>query len=67
MDHQNLTYNTMDHEINWVLRQRLLLEEYVLELRYIKGEKKIFVDTLSCLLMKLVTLRNWANSDSFFG
>ena len=32
MDHRNLTYDTTDHVIDWVLQQRLLLEEYGVEI-----------------------------------
>jgi hypothetical protein len=48
-DHKNLTYPNSTHTSNRVLRQRLLLEEYGVELEYIKGEKNVATDTLSRL------------------
>ena len=64
-DHTNLTFDTMDHASNQVLRQHLLLKEYGVEIQYIKGEQNVVADTLSCLPMRPATLKNSANADSF--
>ncbi len=48
-DHKNLTHPNSTHTSNQVLCQRLLLEEYGVELEYIKGEKNIVADVLSHL------------------
>jgi len=44
-DHKNLIYN--DLQTDRVLRWRLLLEEYGVDIRYIKGVKNIVADVLS--------------------
>ena len=44
-DHKNLIYN--DLQTDQVLRWRLLLEEFGVEIRYIKGVKNIVTDVLS--------------------
>ncbi len=46
-DHKNLIHNDLKSER--VLRWRLFLEEYNLEIQYIKGEENIVADTLSRL------------------
>jgi hypothetical protein len=46
-DHKNLTHQVSTHASDRVLRQRLLLEEYGVELQYIEGEKNIVADALS--------------------
>jgi hypothetical protein len=38
-DHKNLTHPTSMHTFDRVLRQRLLLKEYGVNIHYIKGEK----------------------------
>ena len=48
-DHRNLTHTDTKHTCDRVLRQRLLLEEYGCELKYIKGKKNVVADTLSRL------------------
>ena len=48
-DHKNLTYKLFNTER--VMRWRLILEEFVPELKYIKGEHTIVSDALSCLEM----------------
>jgi hypothetical protein len=48
-DHKNLTHQVSTHASDRVLRQRLLLEEYGVDLQYIKGEKNIVADALSRL------------------
>ena len=49
-DHKNLTYKNFNTER--VMRWRLVLEEFGLELRYIKGEANVVADALSRLEMK---------------
>jgi hypothetical protein len=46
-DHKNLIHN--DLKTDRVLRWRLLMEEYRLDIRYIKGPENIVADTLSRL------------------
>lgn len=46
-DHKNLTYKSLTHFSNQVLCQRLILEEYGVNLCYVKGEENCVVDTLS--------------------
>ena len=48
-DHCNLTHTDTKHTCDRVLRQRLLLEEYGCELKYIEGKKNVVSDTLSRL------------------
>jgi hypothetical protein len=48
-DHKNLTHPLSTHASNRVLCQCLLLEEYGVDLEYIKGEKNIVADALSRL------------------
>jgi hypothetical protein len=48
-DHKNLTHQVSTHASDRVLRQRLLLEEYGVDLQYIKGEKNVVADALSRL------------------
>jgi len=48
-DHKNLTHPTSTHTSDRVLRQRLLLEEYGVEIEYIQGEKNVVADALSRL------------------
>ena len=47
MDHKNLTYKNIEHASARVLRQRLLLEEYGVELKCIQGKKNEAADMLS--------------------
>ena len=44
-DHKNLTYNFLNTER--VMRWRLILDDLVPELKYIKGENNVVADTLS--------------------
>ena len=46
-DHENITYKSFNTER--VMRWWLILEEFSLELVYIKGSKNIVADALSCL------------------
>ena len=48
-DHQNLTYNSAEHTSDHVLCQRLLLEEYKVQLRYVKGKTNVAMDVISRL------------------
>jgi hypothetical protein len=48
-DHKNLTHPTSMHTFDRVLRQRLLLKEYGVNIHYIKGEKNTVADVLSRL------------------
>ena len=48
-DHKNLTYKQFNTER--VMRWRLILEEFVPELKYIKEENNVVADALSCLEM----------------
>jgi len=45
-DHKNLTRPNSTHSSDRVLSQRLLLEEYRVELEYIQGEKNVVADAL---------------------
>ena len=46
-DHWNITYKNIEHASDRVLRQRLLLEEYVVSLKFIQGIKNVAADMLS--------------------
>ena len=46
-DHKNLTYTNTKHASDRILRQRLLLEEYGVDLVWIKGARNEAADTLS--------------------
>ena len=46
-DHLNLTHHNTQFTSNRVLRQRLVLEEYGVEIRYIQGVKNEAADALS--------------------
>ena len=46
-DHKNLIYPNSDYGSQRVLRQRLVIEEFGAELRYIKGENNVVADALS--------------------
>ena len=46
-DHINLTYANTTYSSDRILRQRLIIEEYGAELRYVKGESNVVADTLS--------------------
>ena len=46
-DHRNLTYKNTEHASDRVLRQRLLLEEYAVNLKFIQGIKNVAADMLS--------------------
>ena len=48
-DHKNLTYLTTDHGCERLLRQRLIIEEFGAEIKYIKGENNVVADALSRL------------------
>ena len=48
-DHKNSTYLTTDHGCERVLRQRLIIEEFGAEIKYIKGEHNVVADALSRL------------------
>ena len=48
-DHVNLTYPNTQYSSDRVLRQRLVLEEYGCDIRYIKGEENTAADALSRL------------------
>ena len=49
-DHKNLTYKNFNSER--VMRQRLFMEEYSPDIRYIEGEKNVVADALSHLSME---------------
>jgi hypothetical protein len=49
MDHKNLPHPNSTHSSDRVLHQRLLLEEYGVDLEYIQGVKNVVADALSCL------------------
>ena len=51
-DHQNLTYDSAKHNSDCVLWKQLLLEEYGVQLRYIKGKTNVVADALLQLLYK---------------
>ena len=44
---KNLTYKNTEHDSDRVIRQRLLLEEYTVKLKFIQGIKNEAVDMLS--------------------
>ena len=46
-DHWNITYKNTEHASDRVLRQRLLLEEYAVSLKFIQGIKNVAADMLS--------------------
>ena len=48
-DHKNLCRENTVHERQRVMRQRLLIEEYGAEIKYITGEKNVVADALSQL------------------
>ena len=50
-NHKKITYNTTNHASNSVLHQKLLLKEYGVEFCYIKGVKKVVVNSLSRLAL----------------
>jgi hypothetical protein len=62
-DHKNLTYPNSTHTSDRVLHQWLLLEEYGVELEYIKGEKNVVADALSRLPTEEIFLL--AEDDNF--
>ena len=48
-DHKNLNYENTNHAWDKVLRQRLLLEEYGCDIKFIEGKKNVVADVLSRL------------------
>ena len=46
-DHKNLTYPSTDFASDRISRQRLVIEEYGVELVYVPGDNNIVADTLS--------------------
>ena len=44
---QNLTFKNTEHASNRVIRQRLILEEYGVDLQFIQGKKNEATDILS--------------------
>ena len=48
-DNQNLCNPKTVHECQWVIRQRLLLEEYGAEIKHISGDQNIVADAISRL------------------
>ena len=44
-----LTHNSTEHDCDRVLHQRLIIKEYGVEIKYIKGEHISFDDVLSIL------------------
>ena len=44
-----LTHNSTEHDCDRVLYQRLIIKEYGVEIKYIKGEHISFDDVLSIL------------------
>jgi len=58
-DNKNLTYPNSTHTSDRVLRQRLLLEEYGVDIEYIQGAKNVVADALS----RLPTAELFALSD----
>ena len=46
-DHRNLTYKNAEHASDRVIRQRLLLEEDAVSLKFIQGIKNVAADMLS--------------------
>ena len=46
-DHKNLTYENSDYSSVRILRQRLVIEEYGAEIKYIPGIKNTAADVLS--------------------
>jgi hypothetical protein len=61
IDHKNLTYQVSSHASDRVLRQHHLLEEYGVELEYIKGENNIVADVLSRIPTKELFIFDEAN------
>ena len=53
-DHRYLTYPETKHTCDRVLQQRLLLEEYGCDIKYIEGSKNVVADALSRLEANLV-------------
>ena len=52
MDHKNSTFLTSDNGCERILRQRLVIEQFGVEIKYIKGTSNLVADTLSRLLVK---------------
>ena len=60
-DHKNLCRENTVHERQQVMRQRLLIEEYGTDIKYIEGKKNIVADTLSRLLYSTEELMKFEN------
>ena len=65
-DHKNLTYPNSDHGSQRVLRQRLIIEEYGAELRYVKGESNVVADTLSRIPINTITQNSVAAEEEVY-
>ena len=65
-DRQNLAYANTEHASNRVLHQKILLEEYAVDLKWIKGTKNEAVDILSRneFIYKPTTTVDTAKSDT---
>ena len=59
-DHKNITYDSSNFDSDRILRQRLLIEEFGAELRYIKGENNVVADALSRLPMTVTKISDEA-------
>ena len=65
-DHKNLCRDNTIHERQRVMRQRLLIEEYGAEIKYIEGEKNVVADALSRLpysTAEMMKFENYANEE----
>lgn len=48
-DHENLTHDTTVHTSARVNRQRMMLDDFAVRIKYIQGEKNVIADTISRL------------------